>query len=479
MTWYPGQMRRLYAILIVTLQLAACLLSGCASLSSVRPEKTEPVTTASGLNPSFWQKNVQSIWSGLQRQSLPRLRMLAQQYPDPNTQGWLDLAIISKQDSNNTPALVSHLLAWRTAHPDHPANAILPNDAALAQLQTRTPPKHIALLLPLHGPNENAGKSVRNGFFAAFYASGNHAALSFYDTNSGQSMQMLYQKALAENADRVIGPLTKPDVQALSRVGSFPAPVLALNYTTQTPPKQFYEMGLAPENEVDELARRVREAGFSHALLITPQDAYGQRVAGRLRTQWLNLGGNFADILYFDRKNNLADSIAALLHVAPDNSETDDTHQKIGNTTPNDPPTPLAERRRQDFDVIFLIAPAADARTIMPLLRYNYLGNIPVFSTSIIYTGTPAPDADRDLDGIIFCDVPLVASHQKINGSPRLFAVGQDAFLLSQELDRLRTLPNFPIYGATGALTLEAGQRIHRRLPWMKMQHGYPTPYNW
>ncbi|HVY53661.1 MAG TPA: penicillin-binding protein activator, partial [Gammaproteobacteria bacterium] len=53
----------------------------------------------------------------------------------------------------------------------------------------------------------------------------------------------------------------------------------------------------------------------------------------------------------------------------------------------------------------------------------------------------------------------------------RLYAIGRDAYLLSQSLTRLNTLPNFPIYGATGALSLEQ-QQVHQRLPWVTIRDG-------
>jgi len=137
--------------------------------------------------------------------------------------------------------------------------------------------------------------------------------------------------------------------------------------------------------------------------------------------------------------------------------------------------TTLMQQRRQDFDVIFLLAPPASARQIMPLLRYYYADNIPVYSTSVIYSGVPSPEKDSDLNGIIFCDTPW-SLQQNASGvsANRLYAVGQDAYALGNQLTRMRALPNFPLYGATGAITLTPQQQFYRRLPWATMHDGRP-----
>ena len=61
---------------------------------------------------------------------------------------------------------------------------------------------------------------------------------------------------------------------------------------------------------------------------------------------------------------------------------------------------------RDDIDFIFSIGTSDDLKQIKPKLDFYYAENIPVFSTSHIFNGITNSQKDKDLDGIIFCDIP-------------------------------------------------------------------------
>src|SRR3990167_10584946 len=96
------------------------------------------------------------------------------------------------------------------------------------------PPQNIALLVPLSGGLSTYGTAIRNGFFTAYYAekdaTGYSPVITVYDTN-GQTIQSLYQKAVQEGANFVVGPLNKAEVATLIKMPSITIPVLALNET--------------------------------------------------------------------------------------------------------------------------------------------------------------------------------------------------------------------------------------------------------
>ncbi|MDX1901459.1 MAG: penicillin-binding protein activator [Gammaproteobacteria bacterium] len=335
-------------------------------------------------------------------------------------------------------------------------------------------PKHIAVMLPLRGPMGSAGNVIRDGFLASYYAGTTPAtqpALSFYDTASGQSVTALYQKAVADGADFVIGPLTKPEVNALLSLDDFPAPVLALNYTNRSIPKNVYLFGLSPENEAVELAQHAHDAGLSNALIIAPQNAWGQRVANALTKQWTSLGGHVVETLSYTRRATLTDDIAQLLQIKKPSPEDK-----------NQPPLPPEQRRRQDFDVVFVLATPVDARQIVPILKFDYVSHIPIYATSAIYSGIPDPKSDADLDGVYFCDVPWIlqmSSRQpqksNYNQFNRLYAVGRDAWLIMTQLNGFTVNPNFSLSAATGILSLPDGQHFNRHPAWAEFSHGHAT----
>ena len=95
------------------------------------------------------------------------------------------------------------------------------------------------------------------------------------------------------------------------------------------------------------------------------------------------------------------------------------------------------------------------ARQIKPRLNFYYAGTMPIYAISQVYTGTPDTKNDRDLNGLMFCDIPWVLnSHlkpsflntlkqntQKIwpdsfKKSPKLYALGVDAYDIAFQLNQ-------------------------------------------
>lgn len=393
---------------------------------------------------------------------------------DPGKRAWLQLVIISKQKNISTQQLANALMAWRARNPDHLGNQLLPDNSTLNQLESSPPPKQIAVLLPQSGTFASSGRTVREGFLNSYYRGLpkiGRQNVKFYDTAQTQNMSGLYQQAFNEGADFVIGPLLKENVQQIS-AGSFTIPVLALNYTDTSYgslPDNFYEYGLLPEDEAAQIVDRAREAGLSRAIVIAPQNAWGNRLVSAFTTRWQAAGGSIQDSWHYTSGASFNQDIARLLRVNP---TTDKQLMKNNNNREI-----LAQQRRQDFDVIFLFSQPQDSHNIVPLLHYYYAGNVPIYATSAVYSGKPNPARDMDLNGVIVCDIPW--SMRVAQGgagdsiqSDRLYAVGQDAYLLSQSLQRFSQLPHFPIYGKTGALILSSQHQIHRRLPCVPIRNG-------
>jgi len=472
----------LFFIFFSSLSLNNCASSSLNPLSAslTRPGPgIESNSTASASLPTapLWQEDTSQIWLKLVHTPLPTVQTTLTQATDPTVIAWLKLAIMNKQYSLDTPELIRQLIHWRQTYPQHPGNALFPNDSLLTQLLNTPAPKKIALLLPLQGRFASQGIAVRDGFLAAYYdaLTKTHAqqTLSFYDTNQNLPISALYQQAQDQGADIIMGPLLKENVQELSRQGNPPIPTLTLNYVESWfgfSEANFYQFGLSPFDEALQVADKAYQAGYSHALIIAPQTEWGQRVSKALTQRWELLGGKISDRYDVTPQSDLNLDIAHLMHINPQEDQ-------LKMQEDNDKQT-LAQQRRQDFDVIFLLVPPETAREIIPLLKYYYADTIPIYSTSIIYSGIPSPIKDMDLNGVIFCDIPWilnlantssVKSKDKFN---RLYAVGQDAYLLSSNLARLKLLPNFPLYAETGALTLNSQQQIYRQLPWVKMRNG-------
>lgn len=397
--------------------------------------------------------------------------MAAKAAPQSELQGWLHLALVSRQHANDSQALLAALKSWHAQFSTHPANKILPKPLESISPKLLLPPKHIALLLPLSGPFSGPGNAVRDGFIAAQKDSTHEVAQTrVYDTNKGDVTQ-LYRQAVNEGADYVVGPLLKGQVARVA-VLDHPVPTLLLNDSVAGAQDNSYVFGLSPVNEATQVAIKAHHKGYNRALIIAPQNEWGEDVVSAFRTQWHKEGGVVVDSLAYGAKDDLNKKMRDFLHISDSQVRERQIKMVLGQNIEGAP------SRRQDFDMIFLLAYPSKARQIMPLLHYYYAGDVPVYATSSVYTAQANALKDKDLDGLIFCDIPWVFAHQmgvknwpeQFNSYNRLYALGIDSYALTTRLNQLLL---FPAAGSdNGTLYLQPAQQVARVLEWGQFRHG-------
>jgi hypothetical protein len=350
-------------------------------------------------------------------------------------------------------------------------------------------PQQIALLLPLSGKNADSAKAIQAGFFASYYDhAGKKPNVKVYDTTKGD-IQQVYETAVHEGADFVVGPLAKEDVQRLGSVSHrLRTPVLALNYHPSVrASNKFAQFALTPEAEADQLADKAWQKGLRSASLIAQDNAWGRRVTSAFSQRWQSLGGRIIHTVYTNPSADQSAAVQRLLGV--DQSQKRANHIKALLTEKVE----FKPRRRQDVDVIIMAATPDQARQLKPLLDFYYAEDIPVYATSSIYNGHPNARRDRDLNGIVFGDMPWMIDSQRgnkmqqllsRNGASqsdqynRLFAMGVDAYQLTSHYGLLQSNPAAHYPGNTGNLSLGTQNQIERKLSWAKMVNGVPTPIN-
>lgn len=352
-----------------------------------------------------------------------------------------------------------------------------PKEAPKKQTTNRTTissaqrPTHIAVILPERGAFASPASSVRAGILNAKQQdhAGNKVDIRFYDSES-QPVASTYDQAIKAGADFVIGPLTKDNVAQLLRNTSITVPTLALNYTDARRPAKFYEIGLMPEDEIEQMLTEARKKGLSRALLIAPQSSFGTRLTKPLVSHWQAKGGQLVDTLYFTPQTNFSEAIPRLLHVDVANDKA-----LMKNSDRNK--SLLENQRRHDFDVIFLVTKPKEARTILPLLRYFYVNDTPIYAPSSVYA-EPDPISDVDLNGVYVCDIPgsMLSDHAPTQPNHRLYALGQDAYLISQSLSQLQQSSSLSLPGETGELSLSNNNQIRREVSCGVMRNGYLSP---
>lgn len=429
------------------------------------------------------ENNRRILWRMLTKLPSAELNTLAIETKEGSAlRGWAELALIARKNPSHPEKMLEKLNMWEQEYPKHPARALLPDSLEVMQEHLYPKPKQIALVLPLSGPLEGPAQAVQDGFMAALRArnASEKTALRFYDTNK-MSSEAAYHLALSEGADYIVGPLSKVDVATVAAM-QHPVPTLLLNNVDSRTHDNAYQFGLSPTNEARQIAVRARNAGLSRALVIAPVDHFGNDMVAAFSREWQGMRGQIIDVLRFDTENteNLNEDIRKLLKAIPD-----DERKRQLKAFAKNPSMARRPLRRQDFDVIFLFAYPSNARQIMPLLRYYYAGKVPVYATSSVYTGTQNTIADRDLDGIIFCDMPWVFKNpgarkrdwpEGFNSYTRLYALGMDSYSLGTELNALLLFPALGTDNQTGTLYLSDDHRISRILPFGQFKDGVATP---
>ena len=437
-------------------------------------------------------RNNQTIWRLLQQIPSHHIAALSHdpRFPKHSVlHGWFSLADLAQRYSEDEVALRQAVQVWQQQFPKHPGQAIITHSLMQGDpSSTIATKKNIVLLLPLHGQLAHAGQAVKNGFMAALYATPAARRAQFdvqvIDSSRAPSIRDLYQDAMRHTPDFIVGPLDRKKVDTLLIHGDISVPTLALNYSRSPYARQknLFQFGLSPRDEAKQVADFAWKQGRSRAVMLIPEGQWGQDVAETFASHFLALGGTLVDTLTYNKKTDMNQAIKHFLQV--DNSQA--RAKSLRKTLKQN--FEYIPYHREDFDMFFLLATPKKARQIGPLLKFYYTGNIPVFATSAVYSGVADSKTDRDLEGIYFCDIPWILAPRKTNQlSPkavaklwpnnynqyiRLYALGMDAYRLSQLPTRLSTFPNFRIQGATGDLTMDDKHHIHRQLVWVKMKNG-------
>jgi uncharacterized protein len=329
-------------------------------------------------------------------------------------------------------------------------------------------PAKVAILLPTSGPLGAAGSAIREGFFAAYMEAGRNNAprpvVKVYDAgNDAQHGVDAYDKAVADGNQLVVGPLSREAVSAIFAKGQLPVPMLTLNYSSEKalPPAAASQFGLMPESEGAQVADHMVDRGLTSALVVVSTDDFAKRAGKAFKAEFEARGGHVDNMVSLESAAiNYADQIRGT---------GDGATEKSG---------------------IFISMKPQQARLLLPQLRLARNAQ-PVFGTSHIYAGMDDAAADRDLEGVEFCDAPWLFDAQPglprrsdLNANlpatrgvtARLFAFGMDAWGLVPYIDWLRAHSGSYVPGATGQLVADQFGRVRRVLIWARFQDGVAHP---
>ncbi|PCI47514.1 MAG: hypothetical protein COB51_05910, partial [Moraxellaceae bacterium] len=181
------------------------------------------------LQPSAQQQNETILWQNLNQLSIQTLYTLALNAPTNEFRGWLELAHLNKNHQHNIDQQYQALNQWLTRWHNHASAKNLPKNLELLSKYTDLRPKKIALFLPLKGKLSRPALAIQDGILAAHYnvlqTSTDIPQITLYDTSQTVDMHHLYQQAVAEGAELIIGPLEKQHVNSILKLPKTEIPI--------------------------------------------------------------------------------------------------------------------------------------------------------------------------------------------------------------------------------------------------------------
>ena len=439
------------------------------------------------LEPQLQQQNNDAIWDLLKKPTEQYLRLFDDS-PTENRviQGWINLALINKAHLGHPRELMSAVSIWRDRFAQHPALEMMPSSISELSSANLIEPENIAVLLPQTGALANIGKIIRKGIESAYLEAdkSSTATLRFYDSNT-DDIVALYQVAVTEGAEFVIGPLQKNAIETLLQDESLNTPILVLNMLDidLIADIKAYQFGLPIENEVRQVAEKIRSYDLDRAAVLVPNTTTGDRALKAFKEQFERLDGKVVAQKHYLNGRDYSKVIRSLLAIDSSKKRHSQLQKTLGQSVIYE------ERRRKDIDGIFLFANVDEGRRLKPLLDYYYAQDIPVFSTANIYQGGKADIKNKDLEQVTFMNIPWLISNsnqddtlknnlknfwpETVTGNnARFFAFGFDAFNLIGELAVLEVFPLQYLDGKTGRLFLNSKKQMARDLPWVKFRRG-------
>jgi len=219
--------------------------------------------------------------------------------------------------------------------------------------------------------------------------------------------------------------------------------------------------------------------------VLTPAGNWGDRIFNAFVDRWEQLGGTLAERQRYDTKeNDFSKPIRALLNLDQSQARYQAMQRLLGQRLEFEP------RRRQDAGFVFLVAKSQMARQIRPQLQFHRAADLPVYTTSHIYSGITSAVEDQDLEGIRFPIAPWLLEYDDDDPLSRqrlatvlpdmqtrylpLYAMGMDSYQLPGHLARLQNSPREVMEGRARNLYLDSIRQLHRQMMWAQIADGVP-----
>src|SRR5262249_12261878 len=122
-------------------------------------------------DPAEQAANRELLWTLLRGGDLDAATPARLAQADPESRGWIELAVITRSVWLDPKDLQQRLDDWRAHYPEHPAESHIAGVAQPAAPPARHALDNVAVLLPMTGAYAPGSEAIRDGFLASYFAS--------------------------------------------------------------------------------------------------------------------------------------------------------------------------------------------------------------------------------------------------------------------------------------------------------------------
>ncbi|MEY8251121.1 MAG: penicillin-binding protein activator [Colwellia sp.] len=443
-------------------------------LSAAFYEKKQPIPALNAqlLAFSVTPPNMQSpqqitdIWQRFQTLSQWQLSLLALKKA-PDSKGWLMLTALANKFGGNQAQMQYHLSMWQKKFKRHPAKIIA------KQLSTQAISSKnieiIAVMLPLSGKQQSAGRAIQQGILASF-ANDKAKTLHFVDSNT-VNWYGLTNEFSTLKIDYVIGPLLKSNVDKYinhtsaqtqlqndymlnassrlfdinkakdivetstsnqeraadyitaidseSAIKSYLQPTknnkaidtLLLNSPVKASLTSLHTVfSMRPEDEAKQAAAMLSRQKFKHPVVLSQKNMVSERIAQAFVKQWQQVTGNSIEVVYYDTGAQMQAKIKASLSVDKSKARITKLKSRLNQSIKT------KTRNRRDIDMIYLVGTPDQTRLVKPYIEVNiseFAEIIPVYASSRSHSTQTDGSSNNDLQGLTFTEIPWLLVNEQ------------------------------------------------------------------
>ncbi len=378
--------------------------------------------------------------------------------------GFYEYAIIDK--SSNTQLKDQMMETFAKKYPNHPLMLLSAPEKAepVAQQEVRdVTPKggkavavdsqalfsiqdgdQIAVLLPLSGRFASAvGEPAKLGILTALKDRGSKAKVTFYDTNKTNISQIVATVS-ANGTKLVIGPILKPEVNAMNAAG-IKIPSITLNSPEGNRPVNQWYFDLGPNYEGAIAASKIYADGYKSPVVIgLSSDKASQRSVNSFMNTFGKVNNN-AVVCNYCNPANVGSEVAKCPFGSADSA--------------------------------YVSASVIDAVQIKAAIP----SNIAVYLTDKSYMGVNNSSQELALKGAILGDMPWVLTDSSLKDSfmksmpkansqvQRIFAASYDAINFAFNIKQLASNQNDVLHGLSGDISLGRDGLIESTPMWVEL----------